>query len=379
MSDTTTHQVTFAKTSQRHLNVAKVTGNMDAIAKAGWNKSLGVQGWSTSPVEGSWIETGKTAPYENMLTITVTYDRTKTGKPEDALTLGGIFHKMATKADTPALGSWKLVQVDGEEYTKPAEGEIPVGGTDNLSYADVDVPRDWDKNFQHLYGLDSHISRVRRAIEAAIRSDWNQRFHAALIGPPGCGKTDIGKTVASILGDEAVMVFDSTAMTSAGAIKELAEREILPRVIVFEEIEKAPESALQFLLGVLDQRGEIRKVTARSNIQRDTRVLAICTVNNMGLFLKMQAGALASRFSNRIYFTEPDEKTQRKILKREISKIDGDEKWIEPVIRYCKAHSISDPRVMISLALCGTDGWLDGTFEKELSETAPPKSEASQS
>jgi MoxR-like ATPase len=246
-----------------------------------------------------------------------------------------------------------------------------VGTTDDLiGYSDVNIPDDWDDSFQHLYGLDSHIQRVRTALEAGVNSGWRNRFHAALIGPPGCGKSDICESLKQALGEDAVMKLDATATTAAGAIKELSEREILPRVIVIEEIEKAPEASMSFLLGVLDQRSEIRKVTARQTVQRDTKLLAFATVNDVALFRKLQAGALASRFPNTIFFQRPTRETLALILTREVAKIEGNAEWIGPTLDYCADRDITDPRKVISLCLCGMDGWLDGTYAKMLDDTS---------
>jgi MoxR-like ATPase len=166
------------------------------------------------------------------------------------------------------------------------------------------------------------------------------------------------------------MEFDATATTAAGAIKELAEREILPRVLVVEEIEKADEKSLAFLLALCDLRGEIRKTTARATIQRDTKLLVIATVNNVELFQKLQAGALASRFANKIGFSRPSREQLAMILEREVSKIDGDSRWIKPALDYCEERDITDPRQVIALCLCGRDMLITGEYQEMLKDTA---------
>src|SRR5262249_2584881 len=205
-----------------------------------------------------------------------------------------------------------------------------------------------------------------------IQSDFANRFHCALVGPPGCGKSDICRTIRKTLGEDAVWELDATATTAAGIQKELAEAEILPRIIVVEEIEKAPESALQPLLALCDQRGEIRKVTARTHIVRDTRVLIIATINDYDLFRKLQAGALASRFSNVVWFKRPSREMRALILEREVTKVNGDSRWITPTLDHCEEHSINDPRQIISLCLCGQDLWLNGEYAEMLRSTARP-------
>ncbi len=99
----------------------------------------------------------------------------------------------------------------------------------------------------------------------------------------------------------------------------------------------------------------------------------VATVNNHELFEKLQAGALSSRFSNRVWFKRPSEELLRRILAREIAKVDGDEAWIEPVVDYAREKNIDDPRMIAALCLCGRDGWLDGTFHKMLGDTDKPQ------
>jgi energy-coupling factor transporter ATP-binding protein EcfA2 len=247
--------------------------------------------------------------------------------------------------------------------------------SDMIGYMDVAIPENWEEHFSHLFGRDAHIGRIRGAIEAGIASDFNNRFHCALVGPPGCGKSDICRSLQRALGEEAVMEYDATAMTGAGAIKDLAEREILPRILVVEEIEKADEKSLSFLLGLMDMRGEIRKTTARTKIQRDTKLLVIATVNNLDQFKKLNAGALYSRFANKLGFSRPSREQLAMILTREVTKIHGDSEWIKPTLDYCEDHNITDPRQVISLALCGRDGWLDGTYAAMLEETVIDEAE----
>jgi len=135
---------------------------------------------------------------------------------------------------------------------------------------------------------------------------------------------------------------------------------------------------LAWLLAALDIRGEIRKVTARANIQRDTKVFCIATVNNVKLFNQLMSGALASRFTRPIYFKRPSRETLAKILKREIDKVNGDEAWIEPALNYCETAinadgtaGITDPRQVIAICLAGRDALLNGKYQQMLNDTSP--------
>jgi MoxR-like ATPase len=276
---------------------------------------------------------------------------------------------------TNAFGNWTLTEVDGNEYAAPEDDDSVTSKIDKemIGYADCEIPDDWSTYFDHLYGLDPHISRVRSAVDAAVRSSFRNRFNVVLVGPPGCGKSDVAESMRKALGEDAVMSFDATATTAAGLIKDLNDRDILPRVVVFEEIEKASEAAMQPLLGILDQRGEIRKTTARGSIQRDTKCLAIATVNDYKLFKRLQAGALASRFSNTVHFNRPSRETLSMILHREVAKVDGNSEWVKPALDYCEDHDIDDPREVIAFCLCGADDLLTGDYQKMMDATAEPQ------
>jgi hypothetical protein len=365
-----THTVKFEKPALRQLRDKVIMSNLTALLASTNNKSLAVSGWTIAPIGET-----TTGRYDNpnddgyvyTMFVNVNFER-EDGKAPAKTALSSIVRTMATRASQPAFGKWTLATVDEDAYVQTEEDDIaPIA--DLLGYSETDIPADWDDYFGHLFGLGSHIKRVRKALEAGIASDWRNRFHCALVGPPGCGKSDICRSIKEALGEDAVIEFDGTATTAAGAIKELAEREILPRVIVIEEIEKAPEATMQFLLGVLDLRAEIRKTTARATIQRDTKLFCIATVNNVDLFHKLQAGALASRFTNEIHFKRPSRETLSLIVTREVAKVDGNTKWIDPALDYCDEHGITDPRQVIAIALCGGDDLLTGEYQKMLADT----------
>lgn len=379
---TENHILTLTKDAKRSLRGNVIEGNMTALLASVNNKSLAISGWTLDVHMDAetgciWNRTDNLSgdyQYTYSAYILVRFSR-EDGKTPDGNALRSIANTVAIRCSQPSFGSWTLATVDDDEYAAPGEDEIPATTDDMIGYAEVAMPDDFTSYFGHLYGLDAHISRVRSALDAGISSGWRNRFHAALVGPPGCGKSDICESIKAALGDDAVMKLDATATTAAGAIKELSEREILPRVIVIEEIEKAPEAAMTFLLGVLDQRSEIRKTTARGTIQRDTKLFAIATVNDVALFRKLQAGALASRFPNTVFFKRPSRETLALILTREVGKVNGDSAWINPTLDYCDDHGITDPRRVISLCLCGGAAWLTGEYAKMLDETSEPESE----
>jgi hypothetical protein len=368
-----THQIVLVKPAQRQLRPQVIDNNITSLLGSVNNKSLKVRGWtvaSTATECDSWsketvlVDDGSEYIYSMYLTVSYQRDDDKQPGNND---LASILRNINIRASQPAFGKWTLDKVNGTQYVVADTGDVV--SADLLGYAEVELPEDWSEHFDHLFGLDAHVTRVLRALEAGVMSGWNNRYHVALVGPPGCGKSDICQSIKRALGEDAVMEFDATATTAAGAIKELTEREILPRVLLVEEIEKADEKALAFLLSVLDLRSEIRKTTARATIQRDTKLFAICTVNNVELFKRLQAGALASRFANKVWFKRPSREQLALILTREVERMNGDPAWINPTLDYCDAKGITDPRQVIAICLCGREMLVTGEYQKMLAAT----------
>lgn len=372
------HDIVFTKDAQRHLNDKALTNNNAHILGVN-TKNLAANGWTitTRPVHGYGESNHRERvllddsanEYRNELHFAAVYVGDKEPSKSE---LRAIVKTMNTRATNPLGGRWTIATVDGEPFEVTRDGDT-VSTKDFTAYAEYEIPADFETYFDHLYGLDSHINTVKRSLSVAQRTTFAKRYHVALIGPPGCGKSDICETLASVLGNDAVMKFDATATTAAGAIKQLDEAEILPRVLIVEEIEKVNAEALSFLLALMDMRGEIRKTTAKSKIVKDTKILVVATVNNHQLFDNMLAGALSSRFARKAWFHRPDADTIRRILQREINETEGDEAWIEPCMAYCEEKDITDPRMIAALCLTGEDGWLDGTFYQELADTDKPQ------
>lgn len=379
MSVTKTHTIVLTKDSQRMLNDKAISNNL--LYLLGVNtKTLTAKGWSVhsiapnpnTPTELLGIQAlmdDSPNEYRNTLRFAATY----TGETEPTKSeIRAIAKTLNTRGQNPSGGRWKVTSIDDQPYVVADSGDV-LSVKDFIAYSEYEIPEDFESNFDHLYGLDSHIARIKGALEIAQISMFANRYHVALIGAPGCGKSDICETLAEVLGEDSVMKFDATATTAAGAIKQLDEAEILPRVLVVEEIEKVSAEALSFLLALMDMRGEIRKTTAKKSIVKDTKILVIATVNNHELFDNMLAGALSSRFSNKLWFKRPAREILHKILAREIAKLDGDEGWIDPVLSYAEEKNITDPRMLSALCLCGRDGWLDGSFAKMLADTDKPQ------
>lgn len=289
-----------------------------------------------------------------------------------AMEFDNIVSAMDTKAQQPA-NRWRVSHVDEQPWVARDIARIEVNEGDEIGYAPFEMPSSevWNSAFDHLYGLDDYIEIIRSTLELGQMSGWRDRVNIALIGPPACGKSDICKSLKRALGDDAVLEFDGTSTTMAGAQEELQEREELPRVLLIEEIEKAEPRSLSWLLSVLDLRGEVRKTTARGKILKEVHMVGICTVNNVDLFDTIASGALASRFSMPLEFVRPTRDILWKILHREVSKIGGDLDWIEPALDFAEEIDTSDPRKIIAVCLTGREKLLDGSYQKMLRRTMP--------
>lgn len=294
-------------------------------------------------------------------------------------TLGAEFDNIVAivdaKAQLPA-NRWRVSAVDDSPYVPRAIEAVSLDPNESIGYAPFELPdeEEWGMAFDGLYGLDDYTTIIRRSLEAAERSGWTQRVNILLYGPPACGKTELCKRVQKMLGSEAVLEFDATSTTMAGAQQMLSEREEMPRVLIVEEIEKAPEASLQWLLSVLDLRGEIRKTTARGSILKDVHMVGIATVNNLELFEKLAAGALSSRFALQLAFNRPTREILWRILDREIRRVGGDLRWIEPALDFAEDIELTDPRKIIAITVTGREKLLDGSYQSMIMRTMGAKS-----
>lgn len=227
--------------------------------------------------------------------------------------------------------------------------------------------------YSHLFGLDAQVRVLLSSVQAAADSDMSNRFHSLLYGPPGTGKTDILSSTYKLLQDLNIscLSIDCTSTTEAGMRKLLLdEDEILPEVILAEEIEKAAHS-FKLLLGIMDDRGTISQLNYRRSASRKVPALVLASANDYEALVKMDSGALLSRFSNEIYCPRPDREILAKILEREIGKVkNGSLSWIEPSLVFCHdERGISDPRMIKRVCLCGKDRLLDGSYQRDLEIT----------
>src|SRR5215469_16133 len=240
MAYTETHKITLRKWAKRAPNGEAIERNIAAITAATNSKKLAVRGWviaaDINEATGlAWLQDqaidspASLNKYVYFLDFKATYTR-RDDKTPDSQELVSIVNLLNKKASQPTSGLWEVIGLDGKGHVA---GNVDEDDklSDSVGYADVIMPDDWDSNFEHLFGVTAATTRVRLAIEAGVDTDWRKRLHTVLIGKPGCGKSDIASTLKSILGDDAVMVLDATATTSAGVIQDLSEAPLLPRII----------------------------------------------------------------------------------------------------------------------------------------------------
>lgn len=238
----------------------------------------------------------------------------------------------------------------------------------------AELPEIGRDSFADVFLRDNQIELVLSALRAAAASDFLHRFHVLLHGPPGCGKTEILRCVARAAG-KAAYLFDETSTTKAGAEEFILGKSQLPRLLLVEEIEKTEEANLRWLLGVMDQRGEIRKTNVHGSRIRRAKMLLLATCNDKDWMTKALSGALYSRFPLPIHCPPPDVELMKKVLRREIRKVAaGDERWIGPCLEYAlKAEGTTDLRRIVAICLSGRERWMDGSFPRLLRETMEPK------
>lgn len=297
-----------------------------------------------------------------------------------------ILDRLVKKGKSAPFTNYPWLVVSGSENVQKQVERIISSDKNELSdedkpvfnYEELGMNR--DNHFDHLFDRDHQIDIVHSTIKAAIESEFKNRFHAVLYGPAGCGKTDILLSTAEMLGQEgsAYIKFDATSMTEAGVSKLLLENDFIPPVMIIEEAEKTDEKSLRWLLGILDQRGEIRRTNYRiGNQMRKVNMLCLATVNDINLFRHVMSGALASRFSHQIYCPRPSKEVLGKILYREVKKVNGNSDWIQPTLDFCvdEMHDVfdNDPRKIIPICLCGRDDLLDGSYQEAIRQTTEGK------
>jgi len=250
----------------------------------------------------------------------------------------------------------------------PVVAERPIGKV-NLNFPPT--------AFDRIFGREAQIRRLVDAISIGHDTNWMKRKHTLLSGPPGCGKTDLMLTIARQLGEEgkAYVWYDATSTTKAGAIEQMMNSPVVPPILFVEEIEKTAEGSLRWLLGVMDDRGEIRRTNYRvGNQVKAARLTVIATANDVELLRKMDSGSVYSRFANRIHCPPPDRGTLEKILTREVCEINGNPVWVNETLAFAYDQlCIRDVREILNVLLCGRDRLLTGQYQEDYLATMSPE------
>lgn len=375
------HKVILVRHNSIKQSTVKLQASIDTICNASLRGSCG-KNWAALPTRGmasSFDEDTKVWTFKKEIKFNRIGGRKDTTEKQWHLIL-----KRLLRAGTKACWGkypWSVEAegIDAVRTELELTGDIPLRASKaSLVVKDIaKISLDAKDHYSGIYDRDDQIKIVRSAIVAGHESDWQDRFNCLLYGDPGCGKSAILSATKHMLGkeNEAYMEFDATSTTEAGAQKILLEADHIPPVLFVEEIEKQEEKMLRWLLGLLDYRAEIRKTNFRIGTQaRNVKMLCIATVNNLELFKKVLAGALASRFAHEIYCPRPDRMVLQKILEREVAKTkNGKVDWIEPTLQYCfDGKKWNDPRKIIPVCLCGRDGLLDGSYQKSLDNIQYP-------
>lgn len=369
---TVVHEIVLTKSAAKSLDDAKSQAQIDEAIAGVMTIERQRKGWTLTYIDQPrrWSQSSRfmrrgdgVSGYKYSVKLQATC---KPNKQRSTLAqeFDNIVASLDQRIKSPRV-RWQVAETDGEAYVPREVEKFAIDANEQVMYAPLEMPADdeWTNAFRGMFGMDDYITVIRSALETALDSNWEKRINVLLQGPPACGKTDLCKRLKKLLGNEAVLEFDATSTTMAGAQQMLNEREEMPRVLIVEEIEKAPEASLQWLLSVLDLRGEIRKTTARGNVLKEVHMIGIATVNNVNLFNRLAAGALSSRFPMPLEFRRPSDEILSLILAREIEAVGGDLAWIEPTIQYAHRIGSTDPRQLTAICLTGRERLLDGSYQ----------------
>lgn len=404
----TIDRLEFTRQSERRTSDEKLRAGLEFIAQtaigkySGWEFEIGTIAawersqlyWNSCPQHvkeemqkelhaqwhfSSWIEFRRNRPAS---------PDPERAKEREAFQREDIYQRAALTGHSQRFGTHPWI-CKSQELNKKVSDAIIIGDTveeEETGNVDVDPVADVEpvslstishikpgEYFNHLFGLDAQIRILLSAVQAAADSNMENRFHSLLFGEPGTGKTDILRSTYKLLSDLNIscLSIDATSTTEAGMRKFLLdEDEILPEVILIEEIEKAVHS-FKLLLGIMDDRGTVSQMNARRTASRKVPALILANANDYNVLVKMDSGALLSRFSNEIYCPRLDRGTLARILEREVGKVKGGRvEWIEPALVFgFDGMGINDPRQLKRICLCGKDDLLTGKYQKDLEKT----------
>lgn len=262
--------------------------------------------------------------------------------------------------------SQSVVVNNNINFSVSQQNKVPIP-----NFRTEDISLDPKHYFDHLVDRENQSNVLLSAARTAIESNFKIRNHVCLTGPACGGKTSLMESFSNTVGEDYIFRIDAPTSTQAGLVLDLLERAASIRFLLVEEIEKVNSDHLRWLLGVMDERAEIRVCNAKSGyIQAPLPAMVIATCNDQEKLDKVMTGALSSRFSNKIYCPRIGRETMHKALKRYVDMINGDENWIEPAIAYClDEEKCDDLRRMKAVLTEGRSRLLTGEYQSILRAT----------
>lgn len=236
--------------------------------------------------------------------------------------------------------------------------------------------------FDGIYERNAHIRMIHRGVQAAIKSDFNERNHVLLYGQPAAAKTILFKRLKNWYESsnpeiERVAMINSVTMSKAGLeswLLEKAKDGLLPEILCFDEIEKFNMDNLSCLLAVMDEQAMISRTNARiGKVEASAKIVIWATCNDLGKLKEFNKGALFSRFIKRFACVRPSRELMLEIMLKKLEKRkergqEVNDLWAKAAVDYAfDTMKTNDPRTIAGL-LDGEDALLDGSYFKDLED-----------
>ncbi len=282
--------------------------------------------------------------------------------------------------DSPANNAAYMDMPSPSAIIRPAS--VPVAPQPfNISLTPIEVNGDNPINldptgyFDHIYDREAQITVLLGGVRTAVETDFKERNHALIFGDPAGGKTTLCKAFMDMVGEENCHYIDMTTTTQAGILMALIERPTAPKFLIIEELEKVKKEDMRWLLGVMDERGEINVCNSKvGSIRMAMPVYVIATINDMDKFQATHGGAIESRFGDKIYCPKVSRDTIYKRVLRAVLAVGGDESWVNPAIDYCTNYEgTCDIRRIKTVATGGRERLLTGEYQRILQATSRPR------
>lgn len=254
----------------------------------------------------------------------------------------------------------------------PQEIEIPqvlISGTDDEIEEHPAI--------QGIYGRGAHIRMLFDSVSTALDTRFTVVNHVLLEGDPAGAKSQIGKALKNVVGPGGFHEFNACSLTKAGLLRLFFETyrdrtqehwANVPPFWIFEEFDKISKEVAEILLRLLDDAREVRRTFNRGDDFVRANLLCVAVINDRKRFESLAGGALEGRFKRKIFVPLPDRELIRRILYREVERMDGDEAWVEPCLQLMDITSSRDTREIIGW-LAGRERLLTGQYQEDLLAT----------